>query len=1313
MAVMLGASQPMFVVWGSGRTLLYNDGYSEILASKHPAAIGRDFLEVWDEIRDDLVPIVDQAFGGDPVQMDDIELWMNRRGFREEAHFAFSYTPVRAEDGDIAGFFCALQEITGQVLAQRKLRESEARAHADAERVKLALAAGAIIGTWFYDIQQDQFAVDEQFAKAFGIDPQAGREGLNLEQMMATIHPEDKAGVLAAVEEAIARGGSYAHQYRVRRTDGHYYWIEANGRVERADDGTPLRFPGVLLDIEERRAVEAERDRATELLRTFADAVPGVVYAKDRQGRMLVANRGTTELIGKPPELYIGRTDAEFLDDEAQAAAVMANDERVMASGIAEQIEEEVTFPDGRRAIWLSTKAPLRDTAGEVVGLVGSSIDITARKQAEAKLADNEERFRFALDAAGGIGTWDWDVAADRVYTSARFAKMYGLDPERATAGLSVNDYLDGIHPDDREAVGRLIDEAMEGGSEFRAEYRLIGRDGEARWVIARGRCLTGDDGRPVRFPGVTFDISDRRKAEETLRETEERYRLAAQATNDAIWDWRMADGHVIWNEALRTLFGHRFTETRAEWWLEHIHPADRERVDREIHAVIDGEGTVWMAEYRFRRADGTYAEVLDRGHVLRGADGRAVRMIGAMLDLTERRAAEAARAESEERLRLATEAAEVGFWDVDVVNDVLIWPPRVKAMFGISSDVPVSMDDFYLGMHPDDREATGSAFAAACDPALRALYDVEYRTIGKEDGIVRWVAAKGRGLFDNGGRCTRVIGTAVDVTDRKRVEAELRELNERLESRVAEEIAERSKAEEALRQAQKMEAVGQLTGGIAHDFNNLLTVVTGNIDMAGRALEAAGSLDPRARRALDNAMKGAERAASLTQRLLAFSRRQPLAPKPLDVDKLVLSMSDMLNRALGEMVKLEIVTSPGLWRIEADPNQLESAILNLAVNARDAMPQGGDLTIETANARLDDSYVAHHAEVAPGQYVVIAVTDNGVGMSKDVASRVFEPFYTTKEVGKGTGLGLSMVYGFVKQSGGHVKIYTEEGHGTTVKIYLPRLMSDDAADDEATLTPGLEVSRDRETILVVEDDDDVRAYTVECLRELGYRVIEAHDGPSALRLLERQEEPLDLLFTDVVMPGMSGRELADAARERQPSLKVVYTSGYTRNAIVHGGRLDPGVDLIAKPFTYQALAQKVRDVLDRGKTGRVIVAEADATVRALAGEALAMSGYTVDEAANTTELLTKIRSAQGGFDAVVLDYSLPDRTGDGLVAELRAIHADLPLLIASAGELEELRARFALDRCIGFVERPYTSAKLQKALQSLGVSCSPRRTGR
>lgn len=573
---------------------------------------------------------------------------------------------------------------------------------------------------------------------------------------------------------------------------------------------------------------------------------------------------------------------------------------------------------------------------------------------------------------------------------------------------------------------------------------------------------------------------------------------------------------------------------------------------------------------------------------------------------------------------------------------------------------------------------------------------------------LISGVAAQAATAIDN----ARLYQSAQrELDERTRAETALRELNDTLEDRVRLAVAEQQRAEEALRQAQKMEAVGQLTGGIAHDFNNLLTVVTGNVDMASRSLAAAGVHDARAQRALDSAMKGAERAASLTQRLLAFSRRQPLAPKAIDVDKLVVNMSDLLNRALGETIKLEIVTSPGLWRVEADPNQLESAILNLAVNARDAMSEGGDLVIETANARLDEEYCAAHAEVAPGQYVVIAVTDTGSGMPRHIQERVFEPFFTTKEPGKGTGLGLSMVYGFVKQSGGHIKIYSEEGQGTAIKIYLPRLMSELGTEDESHLAQGLETSPSSETILVVEDDDDVRAYTVECLRELGYRVLEAHDGPSALRLLERQNEAVDLLFTDVVMPGMTGRELADAARQHQSDLRVLYTSGYTRNAIVHGGRLDAGVEMIAKPFTYAALAQKVRDVLDAGRTGRVLVVEEEPTVRSLAMELLTSGGFAVEEAANAAEALSKIRSAQGRYDVIFIANRLGDNPGTWLSSELRQLHADLPVLIAAEdADIAELKSAFRSDRCTGIIVKPYTGTLLFDALRKLEVRCSRRK---
>jgi NO-binding membrane sensor protein with MHYT domain/signal transduction histidine kinase/CheY-like chemotaxis protein len=389
-------------------------------------------------------------------------------------------------------------------------------------------------------------------------------------------------------------------------------------------------------------------------------------------------------------------------------------------------------------------------------------------------------------------------------------------------------------------------------------------------------------------------------------------------------------------------------------------------------------------------------------------------------------------------------------------------------------------------------------------------------------------------------------------------------------------ELERRQTAEEALRQSQKMEAVGQLTGGIAHDFNNLLTVISGNLEFAGRAIEKSNL--PKAYRNIEAALAGSQRAASLTHRLLAFSRRQPLQPQVVDLNKLVAGLTDIFRRTLGESIQVETVLAGGLWPTFADPNQLESALLNLVINARDAMPGGGRLTIETANCHLDDAYAATHPDVRAGQYVLVAVTDTGTGMTPETKAQAFEPFFTTKEIGQGTGLGLSMIYGFVKQSGGHVKLYSELGQGTVVKIYLSRTTHQGAVEEPRARA--IAPTQRHETILVVEDDPDVRTYSVETLTGLGYRVVEARNADMALAAFDAHPE-IDLLFTDVGLPGMNGRELADEVRRRRPGVSILFTSGYTRNAIVHNGMLDPGVHLLNKPFTMEQLAAKVREVLE------------------------------------------------------------------------------------------------------------------------------------
>jgi signal transduction histidine kinase/CheY-like chemotaxis protein len=424
------------------------------------------------------------------------------------------------------------------------------------------------------------------------------------------------------------------------------------------------------------------------------------------------------------------------------------------------------------------------------------------------------------------------------------------------------------------------------------------------------------------------------------------------------------------------------------------------------------------------------------------------------------------------------------------------------------------------------------------------------------------------------------------------RSEAQRAKLNAELERRVEErtaalaektellrrEIEGRADAEARVAQLQRLEAVGQLTGGIAHDFNNMLAIVMGNLNLAQTRI-ARGAYDVG--RFIDNAMEGSKKGAALTQRLLAFGRRQPLKPSLLDVNALVRGMSELLQRSLGPGIDIETVLSGGLWRTYADPTQLESAIVNLALNARDAMPDGGKLTVETMNAHIDDAYAAANPDAAPGQYVVVAVSDTGVGMPPDVLGRAFEPFYTTKEVGHGTGLGLSQIYGYLKQSGGHAKIYSEPGEGTTVKLYLPReVAGTEASIEQPAAASAVATAKPGEVVLVVEDEANVRSFAVEALGELGYVVHEAEDGPAALRLLESCG-PVDLLFTDVVMPGMTGRELADAVLRRWSEVKVLYTTGYTSNAIVHGGRLDPGVNLLPKPYVIDDLARKVRAALD------------------------------------------------------------------------------------------------------------------------------------
>jgi PAS domain S-box-containing protein len=526
----------------------------------------------------------------------------------------------------------------------------------------------------------------------------------------------------------------------------------------------------------------------------------------------------------------------------------------------------------------------------------------------------------------------------------------------------------------------------------------------------------------------------------------------------------------------------------------------------------------------------------------------------------------EQALAESEEKLRGLLESAPDAMVIVNEQGDIVLINAETERAFGYSRNeligrpVETLIPPHLAGRHARHR----SGFLS--DPYARPM-GVGLELFGRcKDGseFPVEISLSPRQTADG-----LLITSAIrDITDRKQAEAAL-----------AREREEREQAEGILRQAQKMDVLGQLTGGIAHDFNNMLGVIVGNLEILERRLQTE---DPKILDPIRAASHAAERSAALTHGLLAFSRRQALEPKPIDANRLVSGMSGLLGRILGEGIEIETVLAAGLWTVEADINQLENALMNLAVNARDAMPAGGKLTVETANTYLDDAYSKTHAEVTPGQYVMIAVTDTGVGMSEETIEKAFDPFFTTKEPGHGTGLGLSQVYGFIKQSAGHIKIYTELGQGTTVKLYLPRSAGPDIYTREQSAGPAISVKSHSETILIVEDNELLLASVKTMLQEHGYRVLAAPSGTLALKILDAEED-IHLLFTDIGLPGgINGRQLGEEARRRRPNLIVLFTTGYTRNAIIHQGRLDPGVEFIGKPFTYAALVAKIQRLLDQ-----------------------------------------------------------------------------------------------------------------------------------
>ncbi|MCB5204963.1 PAS domain-containing protein [Neorhizobium sp. T786] len=659
----------------------------------------------------------------------------------------------------------------------------------------------------------------------------------------------------------------------------------------------------------------------------------------------------------------------------------------------------------------------------------------------------------------------------------------------------------------------------------------------------------------------------------------------------------------------------------------------------------------------------------------LRDASGAVIGIFVQGHDVTGLRQAQEEARQNETRFRTLAQSLPNQVWtaspngQMDWCNDQLY---RYSGLTSIYFDATRRS----RMLHPDDVESVSNNWQLALRSGQQ--FEMEMR-LRRHDGAYRWFISRAAPITNNDGDIILWVATNTDIEEQKKTESHLEYLAESLGHTVETRTLELEHAQEALRQSQKMEAIGNLAGGIAHDFNNLLQVITGNLQLLSRDFQD----NEVAERRVNSALAGAARGARLASQLLSFGRRQPLEPKVVNLSRLIREMDHLLRRSLGEAIEIDTIVSGGLWNTLVDPSNVENALLNLAINARDAMDEQGKLTIELGNAFLDDEYARNTFDVKAGQYVMLAVSDTGTGMTPDILGKVFDPFFTTKPDGKGTGLGLSMVYGFVKQSGGHIKLYSEPGSGTTVRIYLPRSLE---AEDIVMDSVGGQATGGTETILVVEDDEAVRDVTVNLLTELGYKVLKARDADSGLAIVE-SGVPIDLLFTDVVMPGrLKSRDLARKAKERLPMLGVLFTSGYTENSIVHGGRLDPGVNLLSKPYTREALARKIRHAIDQTRENEprptepaadpkpqepaanlpitVLLCEDEALIRISTADFLQDSGMNVVEAGTAGEAIAAAESHP--IDVLVADVHLPDMSGLDLTLNLREKMPQLPVIFAT-----------------------------------------------
>ncbi len=1129
--MMVTSRYAMWMGWGKDLTFFYNDAYMPTLGVKHPWALGQPASTVWAEIWSDIGPRAASVMGtGEATWDEGLLLILERSGYPEETYHTFSYSPLPADDGSVGGMLCVVTEETERVLGQRRLATLRdlgshlAAVHTEAD-VRQAIAEA---------LARDNR--DLPFSIVYLRDTETGRlrricDTGNVDARLAP-RDMDSADDLPwrAAEVLTGRQQRLIHDVTAEPDLPMGAW-----------DKPPRRVIIVPLLRQGQSAPAGVFIAGLNPYRPFGDAysdfidlvaaqisgglaAAGAYEAERRRAEALAElDRAKTAFFSNvshefrtPLTLMLGPLEEEIVSHGSDAAGRAAADRLAMV------------HRNGLRLLRLVNT--LLDFSRIEAGRVEANFQPTDLADYTAELASN---FRSACQRAGLRLDVRCPPLAHPVYVDT---DMW----ERIVLNLVSNAFKYTLSGGITVALAPSDDHAA---VVFTVQDTGVGIPAaELPHIFDRFHRIEGQRGRTLEGTGIGLALVD-----ELVRQHGATIHVASQIDVGTTVSVRLPFGRSHLPDA-------RVSETCAR------------NDPRSVAAAFVEEALRWLPE-----------------EPQAPADDPMPRTSGS---LCSQRVGTLSAGQARRRILLADDNADMRDYVMRLLRpdyDIVTAPDGQDALrlaYAVRPDLILS-DVMMPGL-----DGFGLLAAVRADAALRDLPVIlisarageasrlDGLDAGADDYLVKPFSA--RELL------ARVRSNLALAMLRQEARNALRQANEMLEQRVAAEIAKRATAEEAARQSQKMEAIGHLTGGVAHDFNNLLTIICGGVETLQRMLVAVplGAEEARINRAVAMIARGAERAAALTHRLLAFARRQTLDPRPLDANKLVAGTSELLRRTLGESIKLETVLAGGLWLTTVDHNQLENALLNLAVNARDAMPDGGRLTVETANTYLDDAYVATHEDVSPGQYVMIAVSDTGIGIGRATLDRVFEPFFTTKDVGHGTGLGLSQVYGFIKQSQGHVKLYSEPGQGTVVKLYLPRLLGEQAnreiVQTQAAIPPGR-----GELVLVVEDEASVREHSSDSLRDLGYRVLTAGDGLAALRVL-KLESAIRLLFTDVGLPGgMTGGQLAAAARVLRPDLRVLYTTGYARNAVLRGGGLDPGTQLLPKPFSYAALATKIRAVLD------------------------------------------------------------------------------------------------------------------------------------